>query len=246
MAILQEAYRRQQRVVRYREHQADTGAGDNYFTAKEMEMASVVWHLTGEKQSAMDFLEHKWSARPRHNKSMHTFFSARIQADLQQAYCYCPEEVLQDIFFEVDGSRHWSVANFLAEQCVFQWLLETNTKGLAPPALQCLEQWVISFPPLSKGERYMEFLQDMMKDEGQRGNWIRSYRKRWGFQYRRLPLQPPLSREQIAQKARKIHYWIEDILCQQCAPFVPHVWAPPCCDMGASLWSYCHMFTFTA
>lgn len=201
MAVLQEAYRRQQRVVRYHQHLDDTGAGDTYFTRKDMELASVIWHLTGEKQSAMDFLEHRWSSRPRSNNSMHTFFSNRIQADLHESYCHCPDEVLTDIFFQEDGHRHWHVANFLAEQGLFHWLLETNQKGLAPPALQCLEQWVVHFPPLSKGDRYIAFLQDMMKDEGQRGNWIRSYRKRWMFQYRRMPIQPPLSREQIAEKA---------------------------------------------
>jgi hypothetical protein len=199
LAIYRAAYRNQQRVVRY--HSSVREHDDNYFTDRDLTVASLVWHLTESKTQALQFLEHKWASKDRTHKSMYTFYNTRINNDLDELYKHARTTLLEELFWDEDSDNHWQVATYLAEQGLFDWLLQTNKKGLAPPAQQCLEQWVVHFPQLSKGARFHAFLEELVGNETARCNWARSYRQRWMFLYRRMPLQPPLSSNQIAEKA---------------------------------------------
>ena len=191
MAVYQAAYRQQHRVVRY--HQTVRCHDDNYFTQRELRVASLIWHLTMKKDMALQYLEHRWAAKDRTNKSMYTFHCTRIHADLDELFEHTSSSVLEDLFWDENSDTHWQVATHLADHGLFEWLLLTNKKGLAPPAQQCLEQWVAQFPPLSRGTRFHAFLQELVSNEDARGNWARSYRQRWMFLYRSMPLQPPLT-----------------------------------------------------
>jgi len=200
MAVYQAAYRQQHRVVRY--HEKVRIHDDNYFTPREMQVASLIWHLTASKVQALQFLEHKWAAKDRTHKSMYTFHNTRINDDLDDLFKHTRTAVLEQLFWDENSDAHWQVATHLAEQGLFDWLIATNKKGLAPPAQQCLEQWVSHFPALSRGTRFHAFLHELVSNAEARGNWARSYRHRWMFLHRRMPLQPPLPSQQIVEKAR--------------------------------------------
>jgi len=218
MAIYQAAYRQQHRVVRY--HENVRAGDDNYFTQKDLKLASLVWHLTMRKQEALLFLEHKWASKDRTHKSMYTFHNERIHKDLESLYEHAGTAVLEELFWDENSDHHWQVASYLAEQGLYEWLVKTNKKGLAPPAQQCLEQWVAHFPPLSRGTRFRAYLEELVSNEIARGNWARSYRHRWMFLYRRMPLQPPLSKDQIVDKAGSFLHPAIDTHTQQEVPLL--------------------------
>ena len=200
MAVYQAAYRQQHRVVRY--HEKVRMHDDNYFTQRELQVANCIWHLTVSKLQALQYLEHQWAAKDRTHKSMYTFHNDRINKDLDALFEHTRTSVLEQLFWDENSDAHWQVATHLAERGLFEWLIQTNKKGLAPPAQQCLEQWVSHFPALSRGTRFHAFLHELVSNAEARGNWARSYRHRWMFLYRRMPLQPPLTSQQIVEKAR--------------------------------------------
>jgi hypothetical protein len=89
--------------------------------------------------------------------------------------------------------QHWT------EWQTSQWLLQHNLKGLAVPSHKLSAYYLAKWPrpcPTAQMCRYLERLQR----PAYTSQWLRTFRRRWGIQWRRLPPKNPVPPDELRRK----------------------------------------------
>lgn len=102
---------------------------------------------------------------------------------------------------DVDSTMHFEAARWVAEWRTFEWLLRVNYKGVAPPTQALSEQYVSQFPVASVGGRARAHLEGVASSKPKLKEWAKTFRRRWGAVYKKLPSRPDITEDEISAKA---------------------------------------------
>jgi len=100
----------------------------------------------------------------------------------------------------IDSELHFEASKFVAERLLYQWLVSTNVKGVAPTTSLLVEHFVVFWPAGSRGARFESFVGDLVRKPRCQEAWARRFRDVWNIKYQKMPQQPPLTDATITEK----------------------------------------------
>jgi len=101
-----------------------------------------------------------------------------------------------------DDKSHYAAVCYLTEHEVFNWLVGSNIKGVAPQGSLVMEAYMSLWPDDSKGALFHNWLTRLCENKYGEQYWLRAFRRKWAIHYQKLPKQSPLSVAEIALRAR--------------------------------------------
>jgi hypothetical protein len=96
---------------------------------------------------------------------------------------------------------HFEAAKWIAECRLFYWLVNMNSKGVAPPARDMFAQFIASWDLESRGVQADLFFTDINLNLNKRKAWLQSFREVWLAKFMKMPARPPMCDEDIIRKA---------------------------------------------
>ena len=93
------------------------------------------------------------------------------------------------------------LARALAELRVVTWLRAANTAGIAPSRAQLLRCFMSSWPREGRSSRSAKLMLTLKHCPRRSCDWAKSFRRRWGAVWRRLPARAELPRALLQDRA---------------------------------------------
>ena len=107
---------------------------------------------------------------------------------------------LRTVMEDVQCDEYFRAARWSAEQRAFMWLIQSNVRGASPSTAELFQVFADSFPAISRGGRFLEFVR-IGECKERLHRWGAIFRRHWGVHYAGLPKANALTDAELSERA---------------------------------------------
>ena len=193
------ALRRTEQIARQTVYRARVQAVE--VLSCHVRLAATLLHVSGAGAALVsEFLEQQYQ---RADGRAHSRDDVEPMIEHGSVYASCFIEAAEAVLASPGNERSLFLAGrFLAEHRTFQWLVETNSRGVAPNTQRLCMQFHSSWPRNMMTLHSRWFLHRLLYSRLTRRRWATLFRRKWCVRWRRLSARADLEAEEIRKRAR--------------------------------------------